>query len=122
VSNNPGHSHSITGSTSYIGNHVHKVYTSNSNDNHAHNRVPAGSSYVQTPVDDPAQQESARGAGAHSHSVSGYTLSGGSHSHTVAGVMANNGSHTHSFSGSSSSEGGGESRPTNVALMYCIKY
>ena len=70
-------------------------------------------------------------AGAHSHSVnipSFNSSSAGSHSHSVDISSFNSGSagnHSHSVdisSFSSSSYGGGETRPTNVSVLWCIKY
>ncbi len=46
--------------------------------------------------------------------------SNGNHSHTIS--IGTGGAHTHSVSGTSGSSGGAETRPRNIAVMYCIKY
>lgn len=76
------------------------------------------------------------------HSHSGSTDSQGNHSHTVpAGssmtgnsdfatsissggtkLTSNAGAHTHTVTVATSTTGGAETRPKNIALLYCIKY
>lgn len=44
------------------------------------------------------------------------------HTHTIAGATADGGNHQHSLSGDTGSAGSGtETRPRNVALLFCIK-
>jgi microcystin-dependent protein len=69
--------------------------------------------------------------GAHSHSVQTYTGTGGL-GHLVEQDTADTstgfhntssaGNHDHTFSGTTGASGNTETRPRNVALLYCIKY
>ncbi|MDR3323131.1 MAG: tail fiber protein [Zoogloeaceae bacterium] len=79
---------------------------------------------------------------AHTHNLSGTAQSAGSHTHTIIGYggltagsmsvwamggtvsksTAAAGDHTHTLSGTASSSGENESRPINIAFLFCIKY
>lgn len=59
----------------------------------------------------------ARVSGSGSHTTTG---NNGNHSHSIS--VSAGGSHAHSLSGSSGNTGGDETRPRNVAVLYCIKY
>jgi microcystin-dependent protein len=43
------------------------------------------------------------------------------HTHPLSGTATSDGAHTHTVTGSATSTGGTETRPRNVALLYCIK-
>ncbi len=88
----------------------------------------------------------------HNHSLSATTSSSGAHNHTLTGrlfdethpnrssriniidddhkssslyddgAILSAGAHTHTITGTTSSQGGNESRPRNIALLACIKY
>lgn len=67
--------------------------------------------------------------GAHSHTYTGPnntnggdTAGNGVWRGTVTASTSNTGAHSHNVSGSVGATGGGETRPRNIALMYCIKY
>ena len=82
----------------YAGNHSHNVGMDAAG-NHGHNI-------------------GMNGAGNHAHSVSGSTSAAGNHAHNLTTTWS--GDHTHSFT--TNNTGSGETRPRNVALLYCIKY
>ena len=81
-----------SGSTSSAGNHRHNVTipaTSMTCGN-------AGGSHTHSvSVTVPAQNVTAASSGAHTHNVSGATVSAGAHTHTVSGTAASAGSHNH---------------------------
>ena len=83
--------------TNPSGNHMHDVYMDAAG-NHSHN-VGIG------------------GVGNHTHSVSGSTSTAGNHAHNL-NINAN-GNHTHTFTTNAS--GSTETRPRNIAMLYCIK-
>lgn len=56
------------------------------------------------------------GAGSHGHNV--YIANGGSHAHNVS--VYGDGNHAHNIY--VAPVGGGENRPRNIAVLYCIKY
>lgn len=90
------HSHTFSATTSSAGGHTHTwPWGSNTGGN-----APAGLSAVNHKGDNPTSSD-----GAHTHTVSG-TTSSSSHTHTVT-VNAT---------------GGTETRPRNLALLFCIKY
>ena len=93
------HAHAISGATSTGGDHVHNV-------NRALNSsVGTLSDRVTTALQDGGQAASA-------------AASAGSHNHSISGATDTN-NHNHIFITDSS--GGTETRPINMAWMYCIK-
>ncbi len=105
--------HAHTGSTTLNGNHTHAF------------------NYINTPTTEDRQGIGAamhhsglgyvagnriQNAGDHTH---GLNIDGaGAHAHSI--TVSNDGSHTHAITVDAS--GGTESRPMNMALLYCIKY
>lgn len=113
--------HSHSGSTSTNGSHNH----SGSTDTKGSHRHPLDSSGATTdvgPRDDefrvavPSTFDGFTGFdGAHSHGLNvNYS---GNHNHSLS--INGNGNHNHSFTTNYS--GGNETRPTNVAMLFCIK-
>jgi len=133
------HAHSISGSTNAAGNHTHSAWT-DTQGNHVHNirytgsadgssgssslpangrsSVETASSYAMDAAGAHGHNVGIGGAGNHSHSVSGSTSTAGNHAHNFTTSWS--GDHTHSFT--TNTTGGAETRPRNVALLYCIKY
>ena len=100
-------SHSHTGSTNTTGNHTHSGSTDTTGE-HTHKyggsgAVGAGSINNWLPPSNSGGQSTTE-AGAHSHSIN--LDNAGNHSHTLI----------------INSTGGSETRPQNIALLYCIKY
>lgn len=132
LTTNGTHAHTVTGSTSTAGHHGHSVggSTSGVGDHvHGYTHPPGGkggcvhhhgTTYFSDM--DGAYWTGTGGAGAHSHSISGWTDGQGNHTHTVSGSTDNVGDHTHTATASVSSVGGSENRPKNVALLPCIKH
>lgn len=93
------------------GNHSHTI---NGVGNHAHSYSAAlvGADAASGNGDNEAfnQNLTTGQAGAHTHTMN----AAGSHNHS----MSNAGGHNHSIG----SSGGSETRPRNIALMYCIKF
>lgn len=128
--------HYHTGYTEYDGNHSHSGSTS-SNGNHRH-QIPEGedngddsySPYASGDDFTPSVRfwSWSRNAGNHNHSLhinnAGNhrhelrTYSSGNHSHSVS--IGYDGDHRHYFS--TNETGGSETRPRNIAMMFCIKY
>ncbi|SOC40100.1 tail collar domain [Rhizobium subbaraonis] len=115
-------SHSHTGTTS-SDSHSH-TGTTNSGGSHNHTvsgQTPASTQSVIDPgnqilyASDGANSRSTNTStdGSHSH---GFTTSTDSHSHSFT---TNTDTHSHSFT--TNAAGGSETRPRNVALLYCIK-
>jgi microcystin-dependent protein len=118
---NDGGTHVHTGGTSGAGNHVHTGSTSVSGD-HQHT-VPAmnGPALSVSPgfpnfVSQPSGVNSTSVAGNHTHSLA--IDANGGHVHDVS--INANGNHTHIFATSTS--GGVEARPINIAVLVCIKF
>ncbi len=142
-----GHSHS--GGTNYEGGHYHSANTS-SEGSHSHSgstssdgyhnhdlkhsakgSIKQGVPYIlytyDTISDVYSDSHFTAGTGSHTHSFS--TDSAGSHSHGVDVSSAGSHSHSVSINNGQASLGnptnarhGNETRPKNVALLFCIKY
>jgi microcystin-dependent protein len=122
-----GHTHSgTTGSES--ADHAHYVSgTTSSNGSHTHTQSGGGGSDDGGPYVTGSQSSGTlnniAANGAHTHNFAEWT--GGrntahTHSFTTGGVSAN---HTHSVPALSiSSDGTTETRPRNIAMLYCIKF
>lgn len=100
-------SHSHTGSTNTTGNHTHSGSTDTTGE-HTHKyggsgAMAAGKINNWLPPSNSGGQSTTE-AGAHSHSIN--LDNAGNHSHTLI----------------INSTGGSETRPMNIALLYCIKY
>ena len=98
-----GHSHTVSGSTSVDGSHVHSPYcgSAGGSDNMIAS-ASTGSQYKRY-IDVP---------------------SAGDHSHTISGSASYTGSHAHTLSGSTANIGGGlshENKPPYFALAYIMK-
>ena len=113
------HAHYVNLGTSGVGDHNHVIGIQGGNGN-----VNAANSLVGSPDQDTGRRTG--NAGAHSHSVSGWT--GGvntDHSHGYSGTTSNiSANHTHTVSGTSGSIGGGlahENRPPYYALAWIMK-
>lgn len=102
-------SHGHTGSTSNAGTHSHSGSTDTTG---AHTHELELNRWG-----DPRNNHAYAGSSVSSSSTH-FTKSAGSHSHSLS--IDSGGSHTHSVTVDSS--GGNETRPRNVAMMYCIKY
>lgn len=95
------HSHSISGTASSAGSHTHRLtLLGDRSSGDMGNRVYGDEPYYGSDT------VTTHSAGAHTHSISGSATSAGSHSHSL--TIGNS--------------GGTESRPRNIALLYCIKY
>jgi microcystin-dependent protein len=103
-------SHSHTGSTGAGGDHTHTAST-NTAGNHSHG-YSAPNSYQQDTTNSPAHGKRA------TSNANLNTSAAGDHSHTVTIGAAGNHSHTVTIG----AEGGTETRPKNIALLYCIKF
>lgn len=118
---NDGGLHTHTGSTSGAGNHVHSGSTSAAGE-HVHSvlgRSTPTSSVFPGPgnfIMQPGGFQNTESAGTHTHSLA--IDAAGGHVHDLAINAA--GTHTHLFATTSS--GGSESRPVNVATLVCIKF
>lgn len=137
-------SHSHSGSTTDAGSHVHTgsigsagghSHTGSTNDGGAHSHTlnylvgdaPSGTR-TDRKIPWNGNGVTTNSAGTHSHSFT--TSSVGGHTHSL-NSMNSAGSHSHSISTDShsghthsvtvSASGGAETRPRNVALLYCIK-
>ncbi|MGS2725955.1 phage tail protein [Psychroserpens sp. BH13MA-6] len=140
------HNHYVNGytaNTNSTGNHTHNIYVNggtNTGGNHYHQLY-----YREVDVATPGAfgggttirelrpgtgTINTLGSGAHAHSVNATAnmYSAGSHSHSLnvpSQYTQNTGSHQHSIdiaAFDSATEGGNESRPTNVNVIWCIKY
>jgi microcystin-dependent protein len=89
--------HSHSGTTSWIGDHVHGVPDGNQNAGFGGNTFDSGGSAAIQHVD-------TTGAGGHNHTFS------------TGGISAN---HNHAITVNAD---GGEARPRNIALLHCIKF
>lgn len=105
-----GGAHTHTGSTSSDGNHNHGVDLPGITGTFV-NAQGFGSPVVGLS----AVTQGTSTNGAHSHSVS--IDSGGAHSHSLS--VDSGGAHTHTLT--IANTGGAETRPRNVAMLYCIK-
>ena len=111
LTSNGNHNHSL----SSAGNHAHSI---NSVGNHQHLlsfNIARGTGNAESGSGDNECQDypsfkSTDAAGAHNHSMN----AAGSHNHS----LANAGNHSHSIGNTGSSE----TRPRNIAIMYCIKF
>jgi hypothetical protein len=111
LTSNGNHNHAL----SSAGNHAHSI---NSVGNHQHllsfdiarGTGNAASGSGDNECNDYPSFKSTDAAGAHNHSMN----AAGSHNHS----LANAGTHSHSIGNTGSSE----TRPRNIALMYCIKF
>lgn len=124
TSTNGHHDHGAGASTA--GNHTHRIPEGQTegSDGYGNNGLASGDDFTPHVGD----WSTSQGAGAHSHHIDVYpagnhyhsfnTSWAGNHSHSVSINSAGN--HNHSFS--TSYTGGGETRPRNVAMMFCIKY
>lgn len=108
------HTHSVSGSTNSAGAHTHTAPRAANND------VGNGSPNFTTANGLNGTTAATNSAGSHTHTVSGTAASAGTHTHTVSGTATSAGSHTHDAS--ATTEGAAESRPYNIALVYCIKF
>jgi microcystin-dependent protein len=90
--------HNHSGSTDTHGGHTHGVPTGNSEGDNTTNATNGGAT---------ANSFQTQAAGAHSHTL--HIDGSGNHSHHVQTYGANSGTT------------GGETRPANIALLYCIK-
>lgn len=103
--------HNHNASSVAVGDHVHTAWT-DTQGAHSHglkSRViyPAGgANRAVDPVSGNEIVSSTEVAGAHTHNVS----------------MSGAGAHTHTINIDNSTSGGSETRPRNIALLYCIKY
>jgi hypothetical protein len=108
------HAHYVSGSTTSDGSHTHTQSGGHGDDD--------GGPYTTGAERVAAQLSNISTAGAHTHNFAAWT--GGrntahTHSFTTGGVSAN---HTHSVPALSiSSDGTTETRPRNIAMLYCIK-
>ena len=115
-------SHNHTASTGNAGHHAHSGST-NTAGNHSHSTSLAKGAYTDNregagglPGLNDTKSWGTSTNGAHSHSVN---INGnGAHIHSV--TVNSGGKHSHTVTVNSS--GGAESRPRNIALLYCIKY
>nr|WP_288912130.1 phage tail protein [uncultured Pseudomonas sp.] len=94
------HTHTVSGTAASAGQHTHTAPRAQNNDvgNGSPNFTTANFQIGATAPTNPA--------GAHTHTVSGTAASAGAHTHTAT-IAAN---------------GGNESRPPNIAFLFCIKY
>lgn len=143
-STNGAHTHAIPGvsvTTSSAGNHNHTgTVSGTTNSTSSSVQVPYRNVSVEVPgfgESSVAIRELRTGSGyttangnAHSHSLNGsISISySGNHTHTVnipTRSSTSSGNHTHTTdiaSFDSASHGGNESRPTNVSVIWCIKF
>lgn len=117
-----GHTHSISGTAASAGAHTHGVQTKQDWGQNGDGFSFAGG--VARRVN------STQSSGDHTHAISGTAASAGAHTHAVTTVAAGDHSHSvtlaavaaHSHAVTVESSGGTETRPRNLALLYCIKY
>lgn len=112
------HTHTFSATTSSDGSHTHSVALTTAS--------PGGSGNAITGTSGSDSQNTGS-AGAHTHTVSG-TTSSDAHTHTVdiaSFTSGSGGSHSHTVNIASFTSGsagsGTDTRPRNVALLYCIK-
>lgn len=115
-----GHTH--TGTIAEGGAHTHGASTASAG---AHTHTVPFSRAAESRWDNANSQQSRQhimgtaattsSAGAHTHTVT--INSGGAHTHTM--TVAEAGAHTHTVTVTAA--GGTETRPANIALLYCIK-
>lgn len=103
------HTHNISGTAASAGEHTHSIWRG---------RAATNSSTSSIGFDNPAQDGVSGSAGAHTHSVSGTAASAGDHAHTV--TVESVGDHAHTVTVNAA--GGIETRPRNIAWLFCIKY
>lgn len=101
-------SHSHSGTTNTTGSHKHTGSTDTTGE---HSHTYTRSNYVN-------DNSGPNGLGADGEMTSYETDKKGNHSHSLS--VDNAGNHSHSLN--ISSAGGAETRPRNIALLYCIKY
>lgn len=111
------HNHYLSINTNVSGDHVHGV----NDPGHGHqldtNGVAAG---IVGPTQGGLHAGVGRISSRTTRDITGISLGwSGNHSHNVSGNTQDSGNHTHSFT--TNSVGGNESRPRNVALLYCIR-
>lgn len=99
--------HGHTGSTDAQGAHFHGVYSGNQD---------AGGSDQAIIYDDASNKGTRTDNGSPNNTQ--LISTEGSHAHNVS--VGNNGSHAHNIS--IAADGGAEARPTNIAMLACIKY
>lgn len=102
-------SHNHTGSTNTTGNHSHSGST-NTTGSHQHT-VEVRGGVDNGPYEYPTH-------GRYTSEANNLTRPAGDHSHTLS--INNAGNHSHSLT--INNTGGSETRPQNIALLYCIKY
>ncbi len=111
--------HTHTASSNSTGAHTHTLDINSAGaHDHTYSRRDAESNNADTGSirDSAGGTTTADTSSAGNHTHSGTALSAGNHSHTI--TVNSGGSHTHTVG----SSGGTETRPTNVALLICIKY
>lgn len=119
-------SHSHTAVAASAGAHTHTVSGSASSANTSYlSRASLVHGNAASTIAIPQWGESANGVTVDAHSISGafavrLTNSPVAHSHTVGGSAVSAGAHTHAIT--VHANGGIETRPRNLALLYCIKY
>ncbi len=97
------HSHTLSGSTDLTGSHTHRYsdpLTTQSSDTRG---TSAGGATTKVFAN-----------------ANGVTGAAGDHSHTINGTTNTTGAHSHTITVDSA--GGLETRPRNIALLYCIKF
>ncbi|MCU5775137.1 phage tail protein [Erwiniaceae bacterium BAC15a-03b] len=104
------HTHTVSGTAASAGAHTH-AYT-------AWAQGYGGNRFSMDDVLFGAYTNNTASAGAHTHTVSGTAASAGAHTHTI--TVASVADHTHSFTTNATGET--ETRPRNIAMLYCIKY
>jgi microcystin-dependent protein len=107
---NKAHTHSVSGTTNDPGNHTHA--NSLTDLGHTHSFGPSGF------------QANVAGTGAAPPSAQyGVTSANtGSNNSTVMSITnAAAGAHTHTVTGTAASDGGSETRPTNIIVLTCVK-
>ncbi len=113
ASTQSGGTHTHTGSTNDAGNHRHSF------DGNVIEQHVVGETSYSVPVIFAASKNT-NYAGTHSHSLT-INAAGSSHTHAIS----SSGPHAHFVDipeFNSGFTGGGETRPVNIALLYCIKY
>ena len=109
ISDNGAHSHTLDNA----GSHTHTINAAGSHQ-HTYERTSGGTDHdgsgSGTPLRSTVYTDGTNHAGNHNHSMN----AAGSHNHTVS--QASNHNHSATYTGEA------DTRPTNIALMYCIKY
>lgn len=120
-STDAGGSHAHTGSTSASGDHTHTYWEAAAATNDNRQGANSGLDVMSRAA------ANTGGAGNHSHTFTTSTVAAHQHTvttNTVAGhthtITVNSGG-AHTPAGTNSSTGGTETRPDNVALLFCIK-